>query len=89
MSAPNSFTLVLALLAAGTGLGVGWLHFSSLERVARMVLEGRLAAIGLQIGRLVLLGCLLWLFAKGGALVLIAGAAGIWVGRSLVLRRAR
>lgn len=82
-------SVVLIFLAALVGFGAGWLHFASLERVARMITEGRLSAVGLQLGRLVLLALLLWLFAKAGAAVLIAGAAGILAARAMVLRRAR
>lgn len=89
MIAPDPATLVLAVLAIIVGFGAGWLHFASLQRVAEMIVEGRLPAIGLQLVRFAALGCLLWIFAKGGALVLLAGAAGILAGRALVLRRAR
>ena len=85
---PDVTTLILAVLAALAGAGIGWLHFSSLERVAEMIVAGRLSAIGLQLGRLVLLGGVLWLFAQGGALVLLAGAAGVLAGRAIVMRRA-
>jgi hypothetical protein len=89
MTTPAPTTFVIAVLAALAGFAVGWLHFVSLERVAVMIVQGRLSAIGLQLARIALLGSLLWLFAKGGGLILIAGAAGIVAGRSLVLRRAR
>ena len=80
---------MFALLAGLAGLGAGWLHFASLEWVANRIVEGRLSAIGLQLGRIVLLGGILFLFAQGGALVLIAGAAGILLGRAIVLKGAR
>jgi hypothetical protein len=89
MTTHEGATLVMAVLAAHAGFAAGWLHFASLERVAAMIVQGRLSAIGLQLARIALLGCLLWLFAKGGGLILVAGAAGIVAGRSLVLRRAR
>ncbi|KCZ86219.1 hypothetical protein HAD_11050 [Hyphomonas adhaerens MHS-3] len=86
---PDVSSLIFALLAGLAGLGAGWLHFASLEWVANRIVEGRLSAIGLQLGRIVLLGGILFLFAQGGALVLIAGAAGILLGRVIVLRGAR
>ena len=85
---PDTTSLLLALLAGLAGIGIGWLHFSSLERVAEMIVAGRLAAIGLQLGRLALLGAILWLFAQAGALVLLAGAVGVLVGRMIVMRGA-
>ncbi|MBB41416.1 ATP synthase subunit I [Hyphomonas adhaerens] len=86
---PDVSSLIFALLAGLAGLGAGWLHFASLEWVANRIVEGRLSAIGLQLGRIVLLGGILFLFAQGGALVLIAGAAGILLGRAIVLKGAR
>ena len=86
---PDASSLIFSLLAGLAGLGVGWLHFASLEWVANRIVEGRLSAIGLQLGRLVLLGGILFLFAQGGALVLIAGTAGILLGRAIVLKGAR
>lgn len=82
-------TALLALLAALAGFAAGWLHFASLARIAEMIAEGRLTAILLQLARLVMLGLLLWLCAKGGAAVLLAGAAGVLVARAMVLRRMR
>lgn len=79
--------ILLAILAACAGAIAGWAHFASLERIATMITEGKFAAIGLQVARLVLLAVVLWVFAQGGALVLIAGAAGILAGRGFVMRR--
>ncbi|MCC0062918.1 MAG: hypothetical protein H6895_02370 [Defluviimonas sp.] len=88
MSLPDPATLLLTLAATLAGLGTGWFHFASLARIAEMIVAGRIAAIWLQIARLVLIAALLWLCARGGALVLIAGAVGILAGRSVALRRA-
>ena len=89
MTAPEPAALVLAVMGALAGLAAGWLHFASLERVVAMIVQGRLSAIGLQIARIAALGCMLWLFARGGGLILVAGVAGILADRSLALRRAR
>ncbi len=89
MTIPDPISFLLALLAAFVGLGAGWLHFSSLARIADMLAEGKVAAVGLQLVRLGLLAVLLWLFAQGGVWVLIAGTAGVLAGRSVALRRAR
>ena len=62
---PDVSSLIFALLAGLAGLGAGWLHFASLEWVANRIVEGRLSAIGLQLGRIVLLGGILFLFAQG------------------------
>lgn len=86
---PDLSDLIFTLLAALAGLGAGWLHFASLEWVANRIVEGRLSAVGIQLGRLLLLGGILFLFAQGGALILLAGAAGILLGRFIVLRGAR
>ncbi|WP_139068806.1 MULTISPECIES: hypothetical protein [unclassified Hyphomonas] len=86
---PDAGTIILALLAGLAGIGIGWLHFYSLERIAEMIVAGRLSAIGLQLARIVLLIGILWLFAQAGALVLLAGAAGVLAGRMIVIRGAR
>jgi len=82
-------TVLFALGAALAGFAAGWAHFASLERVAQMIVDGKLGALALQGLRLVLLGLFLWLCTRGGAPVLIAGAAGIMVARAVVLRKAR
>ncbi|MEZ6002204.1 ATP synthase subunit I [Hyphomonas sp.] len=86
---PDLNSLLLAGLAGLAGFGAGWLHFASLEWVANRIVEGRLSAIALQLGRIVLLVGILFLLAKGGALVLLSGAAGILLGRVIVLRGTR
>lgn len=87
MTMPDATTIGLTLLAALAGTGAGWLHFSSLSRIAGMITEGKLSAVGWQVGRMILMAGLLWLFVQGGALVLLAGAAGVLAGRALVMRR--
>ncbi|WP_321490037.1 ATP synthase subunit I [uncultured Hyphomonas sp.] len=86
---PDLSQLILALLAGLAGLGIGWLHFASLEWIANRIVEGRLSAIGLQLGRMALLVGILFLFSQAGALVLLAGAAGILLGRVIVLKGVR
>lgn len=87
MTAPEPIAIVFAFLAAFAGFGAGWLHFASLRHVSRMIVEGRMAGVGLQILRFTILAALFWLFVQGGALVLIAGAAGVLAGRVFVMRR--
>ena len=58
------------------------------QAVARRFVEGDWTAVLLQIGRLVALGVLLYLFARIGAQVLLAGAAGILLARRRVLAQA-
>lgn len=89
MTLPDAPTLFLALAAALAGAGAGWAHFASLGRVADLLVAGRMAAVGLQLVRLAALAAFLWLCTRGGAAVLAAGAAGIFAGRALALRRAR
>lgn len=83
----SASVLLLAVLAAGSGFVAGWLHFASLARIADMIVAGRLTPILFQLARLAGLGLFLWLCAMGGAAVLLAGAAGVLVARSVVLRR--
>lgn len=82
---PAWFALALAGLAAG--FGAGWLYFRSLATVARRFVEGDWTAILFQIGRIAALGLLLYVFARIGAHVLLAAAAGILLARRQVLAR--
>ena len=84
---PELATVVAALVAALAGTAAGWFHFISLSRVADLLVAVRIAGVGLQVARFVVLGMFLWLCAKGGWPVLLAGAAGVMAGRALVLRR--
>lgn len=80
-------TMVLALAALLAGLALGWLHFTSLAWVTRLLVAGRLAGVALQLGRFVVLGLFLYLCAQGGWQVLLAGFVGIMAARLFVLRR--
>lgn len=80
-------TVVFPVIAALAGYGAGRLHFASLHRIADLIVAGRLAAIGLQLGRLVLLGVFLFLCVQFGAATLLAGAAGILTARQRVVGR--
>lgn len=73
-------------LAAVAGAVAGTVFFASLAPVARMLAAGRIEAVGLQVLRFVALGLVLWLMARGGAAVLLSGAAGVMAGRALVMR---
>lgn len=84
---PALTTILLAVGAALAGTIAGWVHFASLARVTDLLIAGRIAGVGLQAGRFVLLGGFLWLCAQGGWIVLLSGAVGILAGRTLVLRR--
>lgn len=81
--------LVLPLAALGIGYGVGIVHFRSLEGVARRIVAGDRRAVAVQLGRLLLLGAVLGLFALFGAATLLAGAIGVLVARARVLARVR
>ncbi|MCA8879421.1 MAG: hypothetical protein KDA73_05530 [Rhodobacteraceae bacterium] len=74
-----------ALLA---GVALGWLHFRSLRRVAERLVAGEPAAVLLQITRILMLALFLYLCARLGASTLLAAAAGVYIGRVLVMRRA-
>ena len=80
---------LVAALAGLAGLALGVLHFRSLERVTALLVQGRLAGVALQIGRLAVLAVFLWLCARGGPWTLLAGAAGLLAGRALILRGVR
>ena len=74
-------------LAAGIALGI--LYFRSLWwNVSRLTGDGRVVTtIALTAGRFVLLGGLLTLASLEGALPLLALALGLFIGRSVVMRR--
>ena len=67
----------------------GGLHFSLLARNTQMYLRPRGIgrAIALQAVRLVLLGAVLAVLARQGALPLLLGALGVLLARRIVLRR--
>jgi N-ATPase, AtpR subunit len=79
----------IALIPLLAGIVVGWLHFTSLRAVSRLLVEGRLSAIVLQVARLAASGLFLYACARFGALQLAAGLAGMMVGRAIALRSAR
>lgn len=81
--------LAIAALAAPAGVAAGWLHFRSLLRVSECLAAGDLKAVVLQVVRFIALGLFFYLCVRMGATALLSAAAGLWVGRSLVLRQAR
>jgi hypothetical protein len=87
MAAFSPMWIAAALAALAIGYGAGIVHFRTLKSVARRFVAGDLTAVALQIARLAALGLLLYLFARLGAHVLIAGAAGILLARRRVLSR--
>ncbi|MGI3166069.1 ATP synthase subunit I [Pseudooceanicola sp. 200-1SW] len=92
MQLAAAYPAATALLAALLGLGLGVVHFASLRRVTDLYLgPGRAPAraLALQLARLALLVAVFVLLAGLGAYPLLAGAAGLVLGRALVLRRAR
>lgn len=79
----------LAGAAGLAGVGMGWLHFRGLRRVAEGLVAGQMRAVLLQVGRLALLGLFLFACAQFGPLTLIMAAAGVLAGRAFVLRQSR
>lgn len=71
------------------GLLAGGLFFLLLQRNAALYLrpDGLGQAIFLQALRVVLLGVVLGLLARHGALALLLGALGVLIARRVVLRR--
>jgi hypothetical protein len=82
-------SLTLALFFALAGACIGWLHFRSLRPIAALIIGGDRRALGFQLLRLAGMAGFLVLAAQGGALVLLAAAGGVFVGRWQVLRAAR
>ena len=76
-----------AHLVAGTGLGI--VYFSAIQWNARLLALGHHAGTGIAliIIRLVLLGGLLTLASREGAMPLLALALGVLIARPVVLRR--
>ena len=80
---------LIVLIASLAGTGAGWLHFRSLRSLADRIVGGDRRALALQLLRLGGMAGFLVLAAQGGAFALLAAAAGVFVGRWLVLRAAR
>ncbi|MCW6511911.1 N-ATPase subunit AtpR [Lichenifustis flavocetrariae] len=80
----------LAAYFAG-GLALGGVHFGGLWWTARLFAGGDrlLLALGVMLGRIVLLGGLLTLVSFAGAPPLLAAAAGVLLARPVVTRRIR
>lgn len=86
MSSAASLPIVLAAALAGTG--AGWLHFYSLRLLADRIVAGAPRALALQCLRLAVMAGFLILTAQAGAFALLAAAAGVFVGRWVVIRAA-
>lgn len=88
IAALTPYVFVLASLGAGILLGIA--YFATLARTVRHFSEGRaVRAAGLQLARFAVLGGTLYAMVRLGALPLLAGGAGILIGRHLVMRRSR
>lgn len=85
----GAMSLGIALVIALAGAGIGWLHFRSLRPIAALMVGGDRRAPVLQLLRLAGMAAFLVLAAQGGALVLLAAAGGVFIGRRQVLRAAR
>jgi hypothetical protein len=70
---------------------VGLVYFRAVRLSAELFARGRQAAlaIGLTVGRLLLVGGLLVAVAREGALPLLASALGFLLARAFAMRRAR
>lgn len=91
-SLPSVPVLLRALLALGAGFGAGLLYFGAIWRSAQALVGGRAGLVSTLLGsllRLALLGALLLGAVRGGALPLLAAAAGLLLARQVVLRRVR
>lgn len=85
-------TLLLCLETAAAlalGLLLGFVHFRTLASVSEDYLAGNAArAVLMQALRMVVMVAVLFGLVRLGALPLLAGALGIVISRSIVLRRA-
>lgn len=84
-----SATLLAIVPDIAAGLLAGGLHAGMLRKNAALYLQpGRIpAAVAMQVLRLGLLGAVLALLAREGAVALLAGAGGVLAGRHGVLLR--
>jgi uncharacterized membrane protein len=93
MDASQPVTITLALSSALSllaGALLGFTHFLTLRHVAQLFADGRtIAALGIQLARMLVIGGALLVAAWLGALPLLACAGGMLLGRMLVLRRER
>jgi F1F0 ATPase subunit 2 len=72
------------------GFAAGLVHFSTLQRNAQLLASGSASkALTMQLARLGLLLVILFVLAKLGPWTLLCGALGVFVARSVVLRRVR
>jgi hypothetical protein len=73
---------------AALGVAVGLVHFHALRRTADLLVKGRGAALALALtfARIALTVAVFLWAVTGGALALLSVAAGVMVGRGLVLR---
>jgi F1F0 ATPase subunit 2 len=72
------------------GVVAGLFHFSTLHRNVRLLASGSASkALAMQLARLGLLLVILFVLAKLGPWTLLCGALGVFVARSMVLRRVR
>lgn len=95
MDAPQAVSANLALapglaLAFAAGLLLGLLHFATLGAAVARYTGGHVAVgLALHVVRMVILVAALYGLARMGAGPLLAGAAGLFVGRAIIMRRAR
>ncbi len=77
-----------ALIGLAVGTLLGLIHFGSLWWNVRLLASGgALRALAIQLLRFALLAAVLLGLAKLGAAALLAGALGLLLARSLLLRR--
>lgn len=82
-------TPTLALALAG-GCALGLLHFASLQAALTQYGNGRIMlGLALHAGRMVVLVGALYGLVRLGAGPLLAGAAGLLIGRTIVMRMTR
>ncbi|PEQ11595.1 hypothetical protein B2G71_15815 [Novosphingobium sp. PC22D] len=88
MTALDPFSFFYLLLALIGCTGLGYVHFATLHSVSLGYLEGHpVRAVLIQVARMAVMVAVLFVLARLGALYLLCGAAGVLVGRFMVMHR--
>lgn len=89
--AQNGATIRVVVLGLGGGVLLGLIYFTALRATAHLIVSGRqpILALALIFGRLAFLAAIFFAALYYGAAGLLATAAGVLIGRGIVMRHAR